>query len=154
MKTILVFSHVHNSFDKKILLNQAPNQFVKESEKVVNDFVKEDFVKQFFLEDIDELLNNYDPGKPENKPDVLKQMEEITKKRNLLMQQQQQQQIQQQLQYNHNVIQKLLNENTMLKEKVAYLEGKIKLFFESKIEEKKLQLSKANLDPITDVNCP
>jgi len=154
MKTILVFSHVHNSFDKKILLNQAPNQFVKESEKVVNDFVKEDFVKQFFLEDIDELLNNYDPGKPENKPDVLKQMEEITKKRNLLMQQQQQQQIQQQLQYNHNVIQKLLNENTMLKEKVAYLEGKIKLFFESKIAEKKLQLSKANSDPITDVNSP
>lgn len=42
----------------------------------------------------------------------------------------------------------------MLKEKVAYLEGKIKLFFESKIEEKKLQLSKANSDAITDVNCP
>jgi glycosyltransferase involved in cell wall biosynthesis len=151
MKSILVFSHIHNSFDKKVLLNQSPNPYVKESEKVVNDFVKEVCVKQFFLEDIDEILGNYDPGKPENKPDVLKQMEEITKKRSLLMQQQQQQQ---QLQYNHNVIQKLLNENTMLKEKVAYLEGKIKLFFESKIEEKKLQLSKANSDPITDVNCP
>jgi hypothetical protein len=151
MKSILVFSHVHNSFDKKILLNQAPNKFVKESEKVVNDFVKEDFVKQFFLVDIDELLNNYDPGKPENKPDVLKQMEEITKKREVMAQQEQ---MQQQLQYNHNVIQKLLNENTMLKEKVAYLEGKIKLFFESKIAEKKEQLSKANSDPITDVNSP
>jgi hypothetical protein len=48
--------------------------------------------------------------------------------------------MQQQLQQNHNVIQHLLNENTMLKEKISYLESKIKLFFESKIAEKKLQL--------------
>jgi hypothetical protein len=161
MKSILVFSHVHNSFDKKVLLNQLPNPFVKESGKVVNDFVKEESIKTFFLEDIDELLNNYDPGKPENKPDVLKQMEEITKKREMAIQQQQQQQqqqIQQQLQYNHNVIQQLLNENTMLKEKIGYLEGKIKLFFESKIAEKKQQLqlsqlsetnSNANIDVIS-----
>jgi hypothetical protein len=136
MKSILVFSHVHNSFDKKVLLNQSPNPYVKESEKTVNDFVKEESVKQFFLEDIDEVLDHYDPGKPENKPDVLKQMAEITKKRELMIEQQKQQQ----LQYNHNVIQQLLNENTMLKEKVTYLEGKIKLFFESKIAEKKQQL--------------
>ena len=144
IKSILVFSHVHNSFDKKVLLNQSPNPYVKESEKTVDDFVKEESVKQFFLEDIDEVLGHYDPGKPENKPDVLKQMAEITKKRDLMAQQQQQmqqeQQIQQQLHQNHNVIQKLLNENTMLKEKVSYLEGKIKLFFESKIAEKKEQL--------------
>lgn len=147
MKSILVFSHVHNSFDKKVLLNQSPNPYVKESGKTVNDFVKEESVKQFFLEDIDEVLAHYDPGKPENKPDVLKQMAEITKKRELLIEQQkqmqqmqQEQQIQQQLHQNHNVIQQLLNENTMLKEKVTYLEGKIKLFFESKIAEKKQQL--------------
>ena len=163
MKSILVFSHVHNSFDKKILLNQLPNPYVKESGKLVNDFVKEDFVKQFFLEDIDQILSNYDPGKPENKPDVLKQMEEITKKRELMQQQQQQQQmqqqqmqqqqIQQQLQYNHNVIQQLLNENAILKEKIAYLEGKIKIFFDNKIAEQKqhLQLSEYNVRPNIDV---
>jgi hypothetical protein len=81
-------------------------------------------------------------------------MEEITKKREVMVQQQQMQQMQQQLQYNHNVIQQLLNENTMLKEKVAYLEGKIKLFFESKIAEKKQQLLEANSNAITDVNSP
>ena len=149
MKSILVFSHIHNSFDKKILLNQTPNPFVKESTKSVNDFVKEDFVKQFFLEDIDQILNSYDPGKPENKPDVLKQMAEITKKRELMQQQQQQhqqqqQQMQQQQQYNNNIIQQLINENKTLKEKVAYLESKIKLFFDSKIAEKKEQLLKSN----------
>ena len=152
MKSILVFSHVHNSFDKKILLSQIPNPYVKESTKTVDTFVKEDLVKQFFLEDIDQLLNNYEPGKPENKPDVIKQMEEMTQKRALMQKQQHQQhqhqqhqhqqqhEMQQQLQQNHNVIQHLLNENTMLKEKISYLESKIKLFFESKIAEKKLQL--------------
>jgi hypothetical protein len=155
MKCILVFSHIHNSFDKKILLNQVPNPYVKESGKSVNDFVKDDFIKQFFLEDIDEVLSKYDPGKPENKPDVLKQMTEITKKRELMIQQQQQQQ--QQLQNNHNVIQQLLNENAVLKEKIAYLEGKIKVFFQGKIAEKKLQLglelqvSDTNSIPNTDV---
>jgi len=138
MKSILVFSHIHNSFDKKVLLSQAPNQFVKETNKTVDDFVKEKNIKHFFLEDIDHLLNNYEPGKPENKPDVIKQMEEINKNRALA---QQHQQIQQQLQQNHMVIQQLMIENKMLKEKVIYLESKIKLFFDSKIAEKKQQLA-------------
>lgn len=140
MKSILVFSHIHNSFDKKVLLSQAPNQFVKETNKTVDDFVKEKNIKHFFLEDIDHLLNNYEPGKPENKPDVIKQMEEINKNRALAQQHQQIQQ-HQQLQQNHMVIQQLMNENKMLKEKIIYLESKIKLFFDSKIAEKKQQLA-------------
>jgi hypothetical protein len=71
-------------------------------------------------------------------------MEEMTQKRALMHKTQQdqqiQQQIQQQLQQNHNVIQQLLNENTMLKEKIVYLESKIKLFFDTKIAEKKQKL--------------
>jgi glycosyltransferase involved in cell wall biosynthesis len=145
LKSILVFSHVHNSFDKKILLQQAPNQFVKESNKTVDDFVKESNIKQFFLEDINNLLDNYEPGRPENKPDVIKQMETINKNRVAAQEKQQQmlqqQQIQQQLHNNHIVIQNLINENNQLKEKITYLESKIKLFFESKIAEKKQQLT-------------
>jgi len=40
-----------------------------------------------------------------------------------------------------------------LKEKIAYLEGKIKIFFDSKIAEKKqqLQLSQDNVTPNIDV---
>jgi glycosyltransferase involved in cell wall biosynthesis len=69
-KSILVFSHQHNSFDKKeLLLN--PNQFVKLSSKTVDDFVKEEDVKNFFMNKIDDLLVNYDPGNPKYKPDVL-----------------------------------------------------------------------------------
>ncbi len=84
MKTILVFSHEHNTFDKRELLKDPHPQFVKDSTKTVEDFIKqskEDPVKKFFMEDIDDLLANYKQGLPENKPEVLKQTAEIKEKR-------------------------------------------------------------------------
>jgi glycosyltransferase involved in cell wall biosynthesis len=90
MKSILVFSHIHNSFDKKTLLDQgANNPFVKLSDKKIEEFVKEDDIKQFFMEDIDILLNEYVPGKPENKPEVLKQIEDLKEKRERMIREQQ-----------------------------------------------------------------
>jgi len=92
MKTILVFSHVHNSFDKKTLLNQGPaNPFVKLSDLKVDNFVKEADVREFFMESIDKLLAEYEPGRPENKPDVTKQIIEIGIKREEMIKQHQQQ---------------------------------------------------------------
>jgi glycosyltransferase involved in cell wall biosynthesis len=103
MKTILVFSHVHNSFDKKTLLNQGPaNPFVKLSTLSVDSFVKEADIREFFMVSIDKLLADYDPGKPEHKPDVTKQIIEIGVKRNEMMKQQQQQQQQQPQQQQHS----------------------------------------------------
>ena len=98
-KTILVFSHVHNSFDKKTLLGQgANNPFVKLSDVKVDDFVKEPDIKEFFMESIDVLLAEYEPGRPENKPDVVKQTQEITAKREEMMKQQYLKQLEQQQQ--------------------------------------------------------
>lgn len=92
MKTILVFSHVHNSFDKKTLLNQgSANPFVKLSDLKVDNFVKEADIREFFMESIDKLLAEYEPGRPENKPDVTKQIIEIGIKREEMIKQQQQQ---------------------------------------------------------------
>ena len=45
------------------------------------------------MEDIDELLDKYDPGKPNMKPDVLKQIAEIEAKREQMMREYQQQQL-------------------------------------------------------------
>ena len=39
-KTILVFSHIHNTFDKKKLLENGQNQFQKECNRTVDEFVK------------------------------------------------------------------------------------------------------------------
>ncbi len=99
-KTILVFSHSHNTFDKKKLIVQL-NKFVKESDKEISDFIKDKDVIKFFTEDLESTLKTYLPGKPEMKPDVLlqtAQLEEERKQKNMQMQQQQQQQMQQQQQ--------------------------------------------------------
>jgi hypothetical protein len=94
LKTILVFSHIHNSFDKKKLLNELPNPFIKESALTIDDFVKNEDIKDFFLNKIDDILNDYEPGKPENKPEVLKQIEEIKEKRKKMQQEHMMKQLQ------------------------------------------------------------
>ena len=87
-KTILVFSHIHNKFDKKKLLEHGENQFQKKCNRTVDEFVKEEDLKKFYMETVDELLQNYQPGDPINKPDVLKQIKEIEEERKKMMQQQ------------------------------------------------------------------
>ena len=87
-KTILVFSHIHNTFDKKKLLDQGENDYQKTSPRTVTEFVKDEDMRQFYMEKIDGLLQNYQPGDPSNKPDVLKQIKEIEEeRRNMAMQQ-------------------------------------------------------------------
>tara|TARA_B100001093_G_C26809109_1_gene1006808 strand:+ start:22 stop:1251 length:1230 start_codon:yes stop_codon:yes gene_type:complete len=80
-KTILVFSHIHNTFDKKTLLDNRHPQFVKDSDKTVDDFVKESDLKDFYMNQIENLLKDYEPGRPEMKPDVLKQIKELKQER-------------------------------------------------------------------------
>lgn len=76
-KTILVFSHIQNTFDKKKLLENGENQYQKVSPRTVDEFVQEPAIKEFYMNTIDKLLNSYEPGDPKNKPDVLKQIKEI-----------------------------------------------------------------------------
>ena len=87
-KTILVFSHIHNTFDKKKLLENGENRFQKKCDRTVDEFVKEDDLKKFYMETIDELLKTYSPGDPINKPDVLKQIKEIEEERRKMAEQQ------------------------------------------------------------------
>jgi hypothetical protein len=91
MKTILVFSHNQNTFDKRKLLESQNPQFFKESPKTVDDFIREPretWIKKFFMEDIDEKLANYKPGEPAMKPDVLVQMKKMEKEREKMVAQQ------------------------------------------------------------------
>ena len=88
LKTILVFSHEHNTFDKRKMFDNAHPQFFKESDKTVDTFIrtkKEKKIKEFFLKTIDEKLKNYEPGEPKNKPDVLEQIKDIEAKRDELI---------------------------------------------------------------------
>ena len=79
-KTILVFSHIHNTFDKKTLLDNPHPDYCKPSDKKVEDFVKTEELKDFFM-NIDDELEKYDFGKPINKPEVLRQTNKIAEER-------------------------------------------------------------------------
>jgi glycosyltransferase involved in cell wall biosynthesis len=164
-KSILVFSHNHNSFDKKELLKQLPNPNVHETSLMPNDIVKENDILKFFMEDIDELLNNYEPGKPDYKPDVTKQLSEIKIERENKIQEH----IKKQTEYNETmakinmmmnpeasqkkineqslIIQQLMFENSQLKEQVEYLNNKIKQLIAAqlqKLKEEKTQQLETN----------
>ena len=81
MKTILVFSHDHNTFDKRKLLENPHPDLVKETDKNVDLFIKDDVIRDFYINKIDDLLKNYEPGLPNMKPDVLEQIIEIEERR-------------------------------------------------------------------------
>ena len=157
----MVFSHTQNSFDKKELLDQGQNPYIHETPLLPTDFVKEPEILKFFMEDIDKLLDSYNPGNPEHKKDVNKQLAEIKESREVMMKehmQQQQEQMQKQAEYADTInkiqmltnpksfqtkineqsfmIKELLLENEQLKEKTKYLEDKIKQLITEKIQEK------------------
>lgn len=145
-KSILVFSHVHNSFDKKAMLDN-PNKYMKISSKTIDDFIKEPEIKKFFLEDIDEALDKYQEGDPIYKERVLEQMVSMTTKRNLVLREKELvthkntiEQLQSKLSNQMILMQDVMRENTVLKEengkvkeKVVYLEDKIKEVIQSKL---------------------
>jgi hypothetical protein len=101
MKTILVFAHAQNTFDKRNLLKN-PNQFVNESKLVVTDFVSDKILIDLYINTIPGEIANYAPGSPEMKPDVIKQMAKMTKERKEMAQQMQHQQQQQQQMQNNS----------------------------------------------------
>jgi glycosyltransferase involved in cell wall biosynthesis len=91
MKTILVFSHIHNTFDKKKLLENPHPDYLRPWNAVTVDMFisqKEASIKDFFLNKIDDLLNAYEPGDPKMKPDVIKQTKEIEEERAKMAQEQ------------------------------------------------------------------
>ena len=136
MKTILVFSHIHNTFDKKKLLENPHPDYLKESPKTVDQFIqgeKEAHIRKFFMEDIDALLAVYEPGEPKMKPEVLEQTKKIEEQRRqmvenhqkaqqsqntILMKQEGKEPIPLTMQQIVELLQKQQNENDELRKKV------------------------------------
>jgi hypothetical protein len=149
-----VFSHNHNSFDKKELLKDGPNPTIHETPVTPAELVKDAGILKFFMEDIDPFLDAYEPGRPENKPDVTKQLIEMRDKREKMMAEH----LKKQTEYNEtmnklqlanntdasqgkinemtSVIQQLMVENGKLTDKVKYLEDKIKTLITERIQER------------------
>jgi glycosyltransferase involved in cell wall biosynthesis len=145
LKTILVISHNHNSFDKKIMLENPSTKYVHDTPLTVQDFIKEPDLLQFFLIDVEPLLELYDPGRPIHKQDVIMQMEIKKLQRELHMKKALEDQITKMLTDQNMLLQQITEENKKLNEKNIYLETKLKLFFDNLRSQKKIEMPKNNL---------
>jgi glycosyltransferase involved in cell wall biosynthesis len=73
LKTILVFSHEQNTFDKRKLID-TNNKMCNESALQVKNFIKNVELQKFYMEDIATLIKDYDPGDIKHKPDVIEEI--------------------------------------------------------------------------------
>ena len=82
LKSIMVFSHKHNSLNKEKMLENMEATRTILSRYSVDDFISDPELKQFYMVDMNNLLTNYEPGKPENKPKLLEQIKKMEEERN------------------------------------------------------------------------
>ena len=80
LKTILVFSHEQNTFDKRKLIDTS-NKMCNESALQVKNFIKNVELQKFYTTDIVELLKNYDAGDIKHKPDVINEIKKKDEER-------------------------------------------------------------------------
>jgi len=73
LKTILVFSHEQNTFDKRKLID-TNNKMCNESALQVKNFIKNVNLQNFYMNDIAILLKTYDPGDIKHKPNVIEEI--------------------------------------------------------------------------------
>ena len=138
-----------------------PNPCINDTVIKPSDIVKEYGILQFFMEDINKLLDDYSPGLPENKPDVTKQIVEIKETREKMIKEH----VKKQNDYNNLmntlsnvtpqmvqskmdnltfVVKELTIENNQLKDKVKYLEDKMKQLIIEQIQLKRTCIAQQN----------
>ena len=77
------FSGVTNTLNLiKFLLNEGNYLFIFYFEFTVDDFIDDPNLKQFYMVDMNNLLTNYEPGKPEHKPKLMEQIKNMEEERN------------------------------------------------------------------------
>jgi glycosyltransferase involved in cell wall biosynthesis len=74
LKTILVFSHEHNTFDKRRLLDPN-NPMCKDSALTVNHFIRNPEIREFYMRELDVLLKDYELGTLKYKPEVVAEIQ-------------------------------------------------------------------------------
>jgi hypothetical protein len=82
LKSIIVFSHKHNSLNKERLLDNLELTKTVETNLQIDDYFIDSSLRQFYTRDMNVLLETYEPGKPEYKPELLRQMKLMEDERN------------------------------------------------------------------------
>jgi len=89
LKSILVFSHRHNSLNKEKLLETPQQCKITDSRYSVADFIQDAELRKFYTHDMNYLLENYEPGRPENKPILMAQIKAMEERREQVIKDQQ-----------------------------------------------------------------
>jgi hypothetical protein len=85
LKSIIVFSHKHNSLNKEKLLDNLELTKTVETDLNIDDYFVDPILKQFYTVDMNVSLETYEPGKPEHKPKLMEQMKLMEDDRNRRM---------------------------------------------------------------------
>jgi glycosyltransferase involved in cell wall biosynthesis len=80
-KTILVFSHKHNTLNKEKLLENPEATRAVVTNYILEEFIKDPLLRHFYMTDMNNVLENYEPGRPENKPKLLEQIKKMEEER-------------------------------------------------------------------------
>lgn len=82
LKSILVFSHEHNTFDKRVLLdNYEENELIHKSSLKLNKYISNKDIIKYYTDEVVEELKMYELGTLQYKPDVVAQKEKIDAER-------------------------------------------------------------------------
>ena len=106
-KTILVISHPHNSLNKEFMLNDKEQFVMKPSRFNVSDFIASPILVDFYIHTVSFLLQRYESGKRENKPQLnLKKLEK------------------RETQIHNNTAAKLAQQNAIITQSTVYIQMK------------------------------
>jgi glutaredoxin len=121
---------------------------IKVSDKTVDQFIRkpsEQAIKDFFMNQIENLLKDYDPGHPKWKPDVAVQMKQLQKEREEMLKKLQEQQGVPQIMVNQpgqqprplspQEIVQLLQEHQNTNQKLAAENEHLKSLFQKQVQE-------------------
>jgi len=80
LKTILVFSHKHNSLNKDKMLENPEISMAKPSKYNIFHFINNPELINFYVKNVNQILEYYDPGNPKYKPLILEEIKKIEEK--------------------------------------------------------------------------
>ena len=83
LKTILVFSHKHNSLNKDKMLENPQVTLAKPSQYNIFHFINNSELIKFYMNEVNQILEYYDPGNPKYKPLMMEEIKKVEEKQKL-----------------------------------------------------------------------
>jgi len=84
LKTILVFSHKHNSLNKDKMLENAEVSLAKPSRYNIYNFMNDPELINFYVKNVNSILETYEPGNSKYKPKILEEIKKVEERQRTL----------------------------------------------------------------------